>query len=444
MNNISNVRTKRLTKNILIMILIRGITMLISFLYVPLLLHSMNSVNYGIWLTLTSMVAWVAMFDIGLGNGLRNKLCEALANGDVKLGKSYVSTGYISIALFALLLLILFFIVSPFVSWTDILNAHSVNADDINILVTIVFISFGVQFALNLINSILYALQMPAFSSVILMIGQLLSYIVVLICVTVFDINSLLFLGSAISVIPPIVSLVASLILFNTKYREIRPSISSFQKSYMKDILSVGIKFFLLQLITIVLYQTNNLIITHIVGNEAVVKYNVAYKYMHVLVMVFTIIVTPLWSATTDAYTRGDFDWIRSVSKKLNKITLMIFVLGIVMLCLSEVFYDFWLNDRTVKIDFTTTFILFIYAIAMVLYSKYGYILNGIGKLRVQMIATSILAVVYVPIAIAAGMYWGINGILSVFALNSIINYSWARIQYNKLINNTATGIWAK
>ena len=93
-----NIARSRKTKlNIVAMLGVKGLSMLISFLYVPLLLNSMDSENYGVWLTLTSLVSWVAIFDIGLGNGLRNKLAEALARNDELLGRKYVSTAYITI-----------------------------------------------------------------------------------------------------------------------------------------------------------------------------------------------------------------------------------------------------------------------------------------------------------------------------------------------------------
>ncbi|MBQ5689942.1 MAG: hypothetical protein IIV24_00450, partial [Alistipes sp.] len=76
MADISTIRSKALKKNVYIMMLIRGLSFLISFLYVPLLYGALDTNSYGVWLTLTSLVAWVAMFDIGLGNGLRNKLAE--------------------------------------------------------------------------------------------------------------------------------------------------------------------------------------------------------------------------------------------------------------------------------------------------------------------------------------------------------------------------------
>ena len=424
------------------MIGIKGVSLLISFLYVPLLLHSMNAVNYGIWLTLTSLIAWISMFDIGLGNGLRNKLSIALANGDKQLGRVYVSTAYICISLLVLVLIILFVMIQQFVSWQGVLNAVAVDKGQLDLLVFIVFAAFSLQFVFSLLNSILMAMQMPAFSSFILMVGQLFSFITVLMLVDIFHVNSLLTLGGTISLIPPVVMLVSSIMLFCGKYKYISPSFRYFDISKIKEILSLGIKFFIIQVITIILYQTNNLIITHTLGNSAVVEYNVAYKYMHALVMLFTIIVTPLWSATTEAYTKKDFSWIKRINKQMRKIVIFMTCIGFVMLIVSKYVYEIWLDNNDLEIKFSTSLLLYVYSIFMIMYGNYGYILNGIGKLQIQIYVTLILAVIYIPAAIFAGHMWGLNGILSVFTLNPIINYIWSKMQFAKLINGTATGIW--
>lgn len=437
-----NERTSKIKKNVVIMLGIKGVSLLISLLYVPLLLHSMNAVNYGIWLTLTSLIAWISMFDIGLGNGLRNKLSIALANGNKQLGRTYVSTAYICISALVLVLIILFVAIQQFMSWQDVLNATAVDKEQLDLLVFIVFAAFGLQFVLNLINSILLAMQMPAFSSFILMAGQLFSFIVVFILVKIFHVNSLLILGGTISLIPPAVMLVSSIILFKSKYKDISPSFKYFNIYKIKDILSLGIKFFIIQIITIVLYQTNNLIITHTVGNSAVVEYNVAYKYMHVLVMVFTIIVTPLWSATTEAYTKKDFAWIKGINRQMRKIVVIMACIGLVMLIVSKQVYEIWLGNNELNINFSTSMLLYIYSIFMIMYGNYGYILNGIGKLQIQIYATLILAMAYIPAAIFAGRFWGLNGILLMFALSPMVNYIWSKIQFIKLINGSATGIW--
>ena len=104
----SAIRTKRAKQNILAMFVIKGIGLLISFLYIPLLLHTLNTVDYGVWLTLTSIVSWISFFDIGLGNGLRNKLCEAISINDIQKARELVSTAYVSLVTFVVFLILLF------------------------------------------------------------------------------------------------------------------------------------------------------------------------------------------------------------------------------------------------------------------------------------------------------------------------------------------------
>ena len=87
-------RTVKAKKNIIASVFIKGLSMIVGFLIVRITLDYLSQNTYGIWLTLTSFLAWFSFFEIGLGSGLRNKLAEALAVKNYELGKSYVSTTY--------------------------------------------------------------------------------------------------------------------------------------------------------------------------------------------------------------------------------------------------------------------------------------------------------------------------------------------------------------
>src|SRR5450755_4419818 len=81
-------------KNILFSFLIKGCNIAIGLILVPLTIHYVKPIQYGIWLTLSSIIGWFGFFDIGLGNGLRNKFAEALAKGEHERARIYVSTTY--------------------------------------------------------------------------------------------------------------------------------------------------------------------------------------------------------------------------------------------------------------------------------------------------------------------------------------------------------------
>src|SRR6476661_10517583 len=133
-------RSVNIKKNIIGLFVIRGCSIAISFLLVPLTIHYINPTQYGIWLTLSSIVAWFSFFDIGFGNGLRNKFAEAVAKGDRHLAKIYVSTTYAILCAVIGIALVVFFAVNPFLDWSRILNTSPEMAGELSTLAMLVFV----------------------------------------------------------------------------------------------------------------------------------------------------------------------------------------------------------------------------------------------------------------------------------------------------------------
>lgn len=118
------------------------------------------------------------------------------------------------------------------------------------------------------------------------------------------------------------------------------PTPSFFERSKIKEIVILGSKFFWIQLTTLLLFQSNNLIIAHTCGNTSVAEYNIAYKYIGLIEMAFMIIMTPFWSAATDAYARKDYQWIKGILKKLQFISYIMIAAGGVLILLSDFVYN--------------------------------------------------------------------------------------------------------
>ena len=437
-------RSKKMYKNTAAMIGIRGISMILTLISAPIMLHHVDRADYGVLLTLTSIVGWVGYMDIGLGNGLRNKLPEFVANNDFNSAKKIVSSYYATLAIYVALIITVFLIISPFVDWLEVLNSPTSDAKEIRELTNVVFIAFCIQFLLGLLNSILFAYQMPAFQSLFTFAGQALALIALIIQVFVFNITSVLQIGAVNSIIPPLVLFCGSIGLFRTKLRKIAPSLKYIDLKSVGGILGLGMKFFVLQMITIVLFQANSIIIARVVNPEAVVEYNLAFKYVSLLTMIFTIVITPVWSATTDAYIRNDFTWIKKTISFSQKVCIISIIIGILMLFVSKFIYGIWLGKDAIDISYSTTGLILLYISFEMLYKVYGTIINGTGKVFAQMILTGIIAIIYIPLALLLGSSWELSGVLIANVIVFAVNYIWAKMQCNKLINQTATGIWNK
>lgn len=437
-------RSKKMYKNTAAMMFIKGASILMSLMSAPIMLHHVNRADYGVLLTLTSIVSWVGMMDVGLGNGLRNRLPEMLVKGDLQEAKKAISSSYATLAIYVGLLISAFLIASPFIDWLNVLNSPKSDAEEINGLAMVVFVAFCLQFLLGLIVSILYAHQMPAMNSLISFGSQVVTFIALIVQVYVFNVSSVFQIGAVNCLIPPSLMLIGTIILFNTKLKEVAPSFRLIDFKSVSGILSLGVKFFILQIITIVLFQANSIIITRVVGPEAVVEYNMAFRYISVLTMFFNIMITPIWSATTDAYVRGDFAWIRKTLNFSRKICLIAIGSGVLMTILSKQVYTLWLGKGAIDISYTTTGLICLCVSFEMLYKVYGTIINGTGKVFAQMVITGIIAICYVPLALLLGEIFGLSGVLIANSLVFILNYLWSKIQCTKILNNTAYGFWGK
>lgn len=437
-------RGAKAKRQVLYSIVIQGFSIIIGLLYVPLLLEYLTQEKYGIWLTLTSILGWFSFFDIGLGNGLRNKLTEALAIGNLNLGKKLVSTTYVLLTAIFSIVLIAFHLSNFFLNWNSILNTKTIDNHELYILTSIVFTFFILRFIVQIISVIYLADQKPAFIKFITTLSNLISFIIILI-LTKFTVNgNLILLGTIISVVPVILFVVISIISFNTRYKKLKPSINSVDLKVSKGIVNLGVKFFFLQIAFIIIYTTSNIFITQFYGPEEVAVYNIAYKYFHIPVMLFTIFMSPVWSAVTDAYTKSDFTWLKKTLKYANLLSVL-FGLGVIfMVLISNWVYKIWVGE-SIKIPFSLSIAFGIYTILRLLVTPYSSFINGIGKLRLVVISTFFeIAVYLILIFTFSKIFENSTGIVLAIVGTAVLTWFMQPLQTYKLLNQTAKGIWNK
>lgn len=435
-------RTIKAKKNILALFFIKGFSILINLALVPLTIDYVNPKQYGVWLTLSSIIAWMSFFDVGLGHGLRNKFAEAKSKGQLELARIYVSTSYVLLSGIFLSVFILFYILNSYLNWNSILNTDDVDGDNLSLLALIVFSFFCIQMVLKLINTITIADQKPSKAALFDMIGQLLALIIIFILTRTTE-GSLLYLGISLGLAPVLVLLIVTPILFATKYKRFRPSIKFVKFKFVKDIFKLGTQFFLIQIAVIVIFQTNNVLIGQVGSPEDVTIFNIAYKYIGITLMIFTIIVGPYWSAFTEAYVMNDYQWMKSSIVKLRHISYGIILLIPFMVIISKFVYQFWIGDLVI-VPIKVTCTVGIYIALMISISLNTQILNGIGKVRIQVLTYSIATILHIPLALFLGNKFGLIGVLSSASIFYFIILIFSIKQVNLLVETKAHGIWNK
>lgn len=433
-------RSAKYKKNILLSLIFQVFSVVVSFLLVPVTLNYLGVEEYGVWITLTNLIAWFAFFDVGLGHGLRNKYAEAKAKDNLEDMKNYVSTAFFSLIGISAIIFIICGSASQFINWSVVLNAPLALERELSAIAFILISMFCVRFIVSIINSLLTADQEPALPVLINGLGNLISLIVVYI-VTKTTEPSLLYIGIALSGSQLFPLVCAFIYYFRTKYKIVIPSFNHFSKDHVKSIFSLGVRFFLIQLTALVLLQGNNIIIAHICGLKEVSVFNIAFKYINIIYIVFATFLSPLWTASTDAYTRGDIDWIKNSIHKLNKLWLVMIAFGTVLVAISPFVYKLWLKD-SISPDFVLLLLILLYFIFLSRSTIYRSFMNGAGKISLQFYVTMIQSVLHVPLAIVFGHLLGVNGVVAIMILWAFINSIWEKIQFNYIINDKAKGIW--
>ncbi len=411
-------RTILVKKNILGNFAIKGISVLISLLYVPITLNYLNPTRYGIWMTLTSIVAWMSIFDIGLGNGLRNKLAEALAIGDTNKGKKFVSTAYFMLTSIVISVLVLFYIVNYWIDWTIVLNTPNSYSEELNSLVVIVSLMFGLRFVLKIITTVFVADQLPAIGSIFDVLGNAAGLLIVWV-LTQLEKSSLITFGWATMLTPVIIYLCASIIFYNGKYSFLKPSFKQIDFSYAKELTSLGIQFFVIQIAVLVIFQTSNILIAQFFSPAEVTPYNIVFKYFGVLTMVWGIIMTPLWSAFTHAKATHDVDWMRRTIIKLNKLMGIAVLVLLLMAFLCQYIIGIWTNKQ-IEVNVVMVWIFAFYTFISIWNNIYAFFLNGIGKIRVQIYTSIVASLLHVPMAYVLVNYFrmGSEGVVLSMAIS--------------------------
>lgn len=441
--NSSHQRSSLLVKNIIVSFLIKGWSAIVVFMMVPVTLHCLGEYKNGVWLTISSIMLWIDNMDIGLGNGLRNKLATYLAHDDTERARSLVSSTFAMLTCIMVPAMLILLLLVYFGNMYGFLNVSHSMVGNLDTILTVTVIFVCSTFIFKLIGNFYMGLQLPAVSNLLICLGQTFALVGTYIVYRSGS-HSLMWIALVNTAAPFIVYLLAYPVTFYYKYPQLRPSIHLVNMREAKGVMGMGVKFFVMQISGVVLFMTANILISKLFSPQMVTPYQITYRYFSLMLVVFTVICMPFWNATTDAYERGDMAWIRRANKKLDLMSVGILAGMIVMVLLSNYVYRIWIDKETV-IDIKMSIAMATYIFILIVSMRYSYFINGIGKLWLQLIFTTSAAILFIPLAyliahLTDNIIWFMGVMCAVNIPGLIVN----RIQFDKLINGKATGIWIK
>lgn len=418
-------------ENVLWAFVVKGAALIVSLFTMPAYMRYFEDQQVlGVWFTVLSVLSWILNFDLGIGNGLRNKLTAALTLGDRKAAKEYIASAYwmigVAVAVIATvgcgLLLI--------VNWNRVFNIESavISTNALSIVVLCAFIGIMLQFYLRLISSVLYAMQKSALNNLIALVTSVLQLGFVLIAPTSTTEENLKLLSIAYIACTNLPLVVVSVIVFSGTLKDCRPALSAVRKEKAKAVLSLGGMFFVCQILYMGIANTNEFFIAQYTTPADVVEYQIYNRLFTLGGTLFMLALTPIWSAVSKAITEGDYIWLKKQSNMLVKLSVLATIAEFAIIPFLPLLLKIWLGEDAIAINYAYALCFAGFGSAMIFQSAVSTIVNGMGRMKTQALCYGVGMIVklfIVHLGIAFTGKW-----IMVVAANAVILIPYCIIQY--------------
>ncbi len=301
----------------------KGTALLVSLITLPITIRYLGPVKYGIWATISTTVLMLGVLDLGIASTLTNYIAKANATEDREMARDYYATAFFISVGIAVMLAVLGYGIWVKVAWGQLFRVDDpVLVRQTALCVGIAVLFFLLNLPLTLAGRVLSGYQQIQIANYFAMVGSVLSLVAIVsgIKAHVTIVGLMMLFCSA--VLTGNLSLNLWLVLRDRPW--IRPRLSLVRFGLMRDLFGEGLRFFILQISGLVVFNSDMLVITHYLGAAEVTPYAVTSRLMSCAFALHTLLIPVLWPAFSDAFHRGDYAWLRRTYNRVASTTLII------------------------------------------------------------------------------------------------------------------------
>ena len=388
----------------------RGIGFATSLITVPLTLHYLGAERYGLWATLSSVIALASFADLGLGNGLLNALSSAHGRDDHEAAGREVSTAFIMLFAVAATLGVAFLLAYPHIDWARVYNVTSPQAGTEAGPATAAFVGcILANLPLGVVARIRQGYQEGYRTSFFDAAGNLLGLLLVLLAIRFR--MPLVWLVLAMAGAPVMASLIHTAVLFGRDRPWLRVDPRRFDRRTAMRLLHHGGLFFALQLAASLVSAPDNVIIAQTLGPTSVAQFAIVAKLFSVTLLLSDVALAPLWPAYGEAIARGDLHWVnRTLARSVQLAALASILLASLLIVGGNEILARWVGPGfgvplALRLGLGTWTIVATVGMAVAMY------LNAANLMRVEVAC----ALAFVPASLVLKVIlvtrWGLPGV---------------------------------
>lgn len=397
--------------------------------------------QFGVWLVLSSAMNWISVGDFGMGNSLKNRVAHLFELKREADAREIVSTTYVCSVGITVLMMAVAGPIALAVNWKNVLNTN-VHSEKLVPVVFACLMLFSFRLITQLVNAVAAACQRYWVSELANTSIQLAVAIAGIILLGL-KVNSLFVYVLVVAGIPLIVHLIASVVLYRGEFAGLRPSLGLYRADRRKELMKPGLMFFTIQFCGLIIYSTDNFIVSYLFGTYEVAVYATTLRYFAVFAMLFNMLQAPLWPSYASALAANDMNWIKKSVRKVTQLWLMSAGVLIALMPFSSRIVGLWLGDSASP-PFGLCLACGVFTLACSYGSIFVLVVNASGYLRIQAWCSVIAALVNLPLSIALSKWLGSTGVIIATTLCLSYGPIVAAAHYRRIVDNRATGAWGR
>jgi O-antigen/teichoic acid export membrane protein len=402
-------RYRRIAWSTLLSTVARFVGLATSFISVPLVVTYLGKEPYGMWLTMSSLVAALGPLDLGIGLGLLTVVSDAYGRDDREAARKAISNAFAMLTSIAFIASLVFAVVYFLIPWARVFNVTDPTAvSEAGPASAVLFGSFVLGLPLGIIGQVQLAYQSGYISSAWAIVGNICSFLALLLIIVLHGSLPVLLIG--LTCVGLITAALNGWLFFGRHRRWLLPRLSDIDFRAGRGLLKTGSFFIVLQLTGLAAYQLDNFVIAQIMGAGAVIEYSIPSKLFSLAPSLLSFVMMPLWPAYRESMARGDGAWVRRTLRRSLVLAAMVNVpSSLILFVAAPLILQLWVGSAV----HPTTLLLFGLAAWTVLNTingPFAMLLNGANVIGFQAVCSILMAIANVTISVLLVQHIGVSG----------------------------------
>jgi O-antigen/teichoic acid export membrane protein len=382
-----------------------------ALISLPLTLNYLGVERFGMWMTISSLIAMLAFADFGIANGLLGLVAAAHGKNDLVGIRRIVSSSFYLLTAIAIVGFTIFSVVYWFVPWPKVFNVNGqLAATEAGPALAVFIFCFSLSIPFAIVQRVQMGLQQGFAASLWNCFGSVLGLVGVLIALN-FRLG-LPWLVLTLAGAPLLASMLNCGYFFLSSRPDLKPRRDMVSLEVCKNVGRSGAVFFVLQIVVAVAYTSDSVVIAQLLGASAVADYAVPEKLFGLVSLGLGMVLAPLWPAYGEAISRGDSGWVKATLKRSVLLSLAIAaVLNLALVLLGPELLRLWVSN-SVTPSFSLLVAFGVWKSIEAAGVACAMFLNGVGVVRFQVLCAIPTAVCAIFLKIALLPHLGVAGVL--------------------------------